>query len=213
MSNLRLMPVIASSGLLVLSGCTIENRLLSTGYYVDWKHTVSDVMTEHQGAVRMASEMEEPEAFAFFEDEVQATAACEGGGASLTFPTIRLEPAKELRDEDLEHARAEVIPVFNLAPDTIESELKEAHGLPPPRLDAVRLEPERWYSTISMGRLLLICLPIVCYPPLILRYWDRKRVEKNKPRLRKWVRVLLWLHWAVYFAAALFAVVIIVFIW
>lgn len=36
---------------------------------------------------------------------------------------------------------------------------------------------------------------------------------KRKPLMPKWVRALLCVHWAVYFALAAFAVVFIGFIW
>ncbi len=53
----------------------------------------------------------------------------------------------------------------------------------------------------------------VCLIFLTLSVLNSCTVKKGKPPIRKWLRALLCVHWAVYFALAAFAVVFIGFIW
>jgi hypothetical protein len=165
------------------------------------------------GIDAMRGEREAAGESAFFEAEVQATGDLEWGVSAPLTPTFALKPSEVLGNEGGAYSSTDTYQSFNLHTDRLEREVEGRPGTLSERLEPDIMEPARWYSTISMGKLLLICLPIVCYPPLILRFWDRKRVEKGKPPNRKWVRALLWVHWAVYFALAVFALVFIGFIW
>ena len=215
MRDLRVIRVVASSGLLVLSGCGLQKQSLSRGFYVDWGGTAGQVSSEVMN---------------FYQEESEVPLDGYSTEGQLASPTARsMASVNSIGESSLEDnerpvsafvrsASEEPVPIDWLFNPVVAVETHNATDYsghpdgdfshdpdPDPDPDSA---PLRWYNRIPLVLLAMICVATSCYPLLILRIVDDLRVKKGKPRMGRKGRFWFFLPWFM-----VYAVLMGIFIW